>query len=75
MLVRFAKTALWRLNREVGGIKFFFCIFANSCEFLRALNAQFTRFALFLAINQTSKATITHECECLSFLAKVWFYL
>lgn len=24
MLVRFAKTALWRLNREVGGIKFFF---------------------------------------------------
>lgn len=57
MLARFAKTALWRLNREVGGIKFF-CIFANSCEFLLALNAQFTRFALFLAINQTSKATI-----------------
>ena len=39
MLVRFAKTALWRLNQVVGGIKFF-CIFANSCEFLLALNLQ-----------------------------------
>lgn len=45
MLVRFAKTALWRLNREVGGIKFlYFRIFANSCEFLLALNLHFCKF-------------------------------